>query len=61
MTHNSLQYLLLSEMHHLSVEQCVVLLQRGDGRVHADVAIGGPLMPPTCPAHRRRRIAVVHL
>jgi hypothetical protein len=47
-------------MHHLSVEKCVMLLKRGDGRVHADV-IGGPLMAPTCPTHRRRRIAVVHL
>ena len=54
-------YLLLSEMHHLAVKKCVMLLQRGDGRVRADVAIGGPLVAPTCAAHWRRRIAVVHL
>ena len=48
-------------MHHLTLEQSVVLLQRGDGGVCADVAIGGPLVSPTCSAHRGRRITVVHL
>ena len=35
-----LDYLLLSEMHDLPVEESVVLLQGGHGRLGGDVAVG---------------------